>query len=92
MDSAISSQAFLSIKLLDTHTHRRPQALALTFTWICEELTTMFFFFRTEDSVLLSSADTTFTTAHTYVVTFQALPSPSRVCGVSFVTVMSSSE
>lgn len=41
---------------------------------------------------LLFSADTTCTTTHTNVVTFQALPSPLRVCGVSFVTVMSFSE
>lgn len=58
-----------------------------------------FLFFRTEDSMLLSAADTTFThlQVHTHtctmqLLTFQALPSPSRVCGVSFVIVMSSSE
>lgn len=62
-----------------------------------------FLFFCTVDSMLLSPTDTTFIYlqshhTHTYtctqmrLLTFQGLPSPSRVCGVSFVTVMSSSE
>lgn len=77
---------------IDTQTHRRRLALLFDIYMDLWGIDCHFPFFPMPRTLLLFSADTTCTTTHTNVVTFQALPSPLRVCGVSFVTVMSFSE